>query len=98
MLLAAAFVGLIFAGSVIFWFADGRPGTPEDFRDRVSETGLNVSWSTSGPRGGDGFAETDCGLIEVSIDDIDGKLWMSWAERREPATRENVSALVSCSR
>ena len=98
LLLAVVLVSVIFAGSVIYWVADGRPGTPRDFRQRVSETGLDVTWSTSGPRGGVGNVVTECGAIEVAFDEIDGQLWMRWSERREPATQENIEDLVSCNR
>jgi hypothetical protein len=89
-------VGLIVAVSVIYWLADGRPGTPGDFRERVSRSGLEVDWANSGPRGGTGLVDTDCGVVEVTVDEIDGELWVRWAERRELATSETIDAITSC--
>lgn len=97
MLVAAGIVAVVVAGSLIYWLADGRPGTPDDFRQKVSETGLKVAWSTSGPRGGAGLVETDCGLVDVAVDEIDDELWIRWAENRELTTPETIDALLSCS-
>jgi hypothetical protein len=95
---AVAIVALMVVGSLIYWMADGQGGTPDDFRQRVSETGLNVGWSNSGPRGGSGSVDTSCGPVDVAIDEIDGELWIRWAENREVATPETIDALLSCSR
>ena len=96
-LLAVAIVALIVVGSLVYWVADGRGGTPGDFRERVSDTGLNVDWSNSGPRGGSGVVDTSCGPVDLEINEIDDVLWISWEENREIATPETIDALLSCS-
>ncbi len=96
--MGVAVVALIVAGSVIYWYADGRGGTPDDFRQRVSDTGLNVDWSNSGPRGGTGSVDASCGSTDVTIDATDSELWIRWADNREIVTPETIDALLSCSR
>ena len=96
LLAAGAVVALLVIGSWAYWRADGSVGTPEDFRNQVSATGLEVAWSNSGPRGGSGLVDTSCGAIEVSIDDIDGELWIRWSDNRERVTAETVDVLLSC--
>ena len=92
-----AILALLIAGSVVYWLAEGRPGTPDDFRRRVTDAGLTVAWSNSGPRGGSGVVDTACGPIDVTVNDMDDQLWIRWADRQEPATREAIDALLSCS-
>jgi hypothetical protein len=89
---------LIVVGSVIYWLADGRAGTPDDLRQRVNDAGLDVGWSNSGPRGGSGRVETTCGPVDVTIDEIDEELWIRWADNREVLTPGAIDALLSCSR
>jgi hypothetical protein len=96
-IVAVAVVALVVAGSVVFWYADGG-GSPEDFRQRVRDTGLDVEWSNSGPRGGSGSVDTDCGSTDVTIDEIDGELWVQWADKRDTVNPETIDALLSCSR
>ncbi len=93
---ALAVVALIVVGSVIYWLADGQGGTADDFRQRVADSGLSVVWSNSGPRGGSGSVETNCGPVDVTVDEIDGELWIQWAGHRELATPETMGALLSC--
>jgi hypothetical protein len=95
---AVAIVTLIVVGSIVYWLADGRVGTPDDFRQRVSDAGLNVEWSNSGPSGGSGSVDTSCGPVDVTIDEIDGELWIRWSDNREVVTSETIDALRSCSR
>lgn len=97
MLVAAAIVVLIVVGSLIYWLADGQVGTPADFRQRVSDTGLNVVWSNLGPLGGRGLVYTSCGPVDVAIDEVDDELWIRWADRREVATPKTIDAFLSCS-
>jgi hypothetical protein len=96
LLIAAVVVSVIVAGTLIYWLADGRPGTAGDFRERVSRSGLEVDWSNSGPRGGSGSVDTDCGRVAVTVDEIDGEFWVRWAERRELATADTIDAITSC--
>lgn len=96
ILVAVALVAITLAGSTIYWLADGRTGTPGEFRERVSAAGLDVAWMNSGPRGGSGSVETDCGPVAVEIDEIDGELWVQWADSREVATAEVVDAILAC--
>jgi hypothetical protein len=98
VLVTVAIVALIVVGSMVYWLADGRVGTPDDFRQRVSDAGLNVDWSNSGPRGGSGSVDTSCGPVDVAIDEIDGELWIRWSDNREVVTPETIDALRSCSR
>jgi len=98
VLVTAAIVALIVVGSMGYWLVDGGVGTPDDFRQRVDEAGVNVDWSTSGPRGGSGSLDTSCGPVEVAIDEIDGQLWIRWTDNREVVTPETIDALRSCSR
>ena len=95
---AAAVVTVLGLGSWLYWSADGGVGTPEDFRNQVSATGLQIAWSASGPRGGSGLVDTSCGSIEVSVDDIDGELWIRWSDNRERVTTDAVNAVLSCTR
>jgi hypothetical protein len=94
----AAVVTVLGLGSWLYWSADGGVGTPEDFRNQVSATGLQIAWSNSGPSGGSGLVDTSCGSIEVSVDDIDGELWIRWSDNRERVTAEVVNAVLSCTR
>jgi hypothetical protein len=96
VLAAGVVVALLVIGSWAYWRADGGGGTPEDFRNQVSATGLQVEWSNSGPRGGSGFVDTSCGAIEVSIDEIDGQLWIRWSGNRERVTPKVLDALLAC--
>ncbi|MDP9493925.1 MAG: hypothetical protein M3P87_01685 [Actinomycetota bacterium] len=98
LLVGVVIVALIVLGSTIYWLADGRVGTPDDFRQRVSDTGLIVEWANSGPRGGTGSVDTSCGPVEVTINEIDDELWIQWAENNEVATPEAIDAVLSCSR
>jgi hypothetical protein len=94
----AIFALIIVVGSIVYWLADGRVGTPDDFRQRVRDTGLSVEWSNSGPRGGSGSVDTSCGPVDVTIDEIDGQLWIRWSDNREVVTPETIDALRTCSR
>ena len=91
-------LALLIFGNWLYWWADGSVGTPAEFRQDVAETGLNVAWTTSGPRGGSGVVETSCGSIDVAIDDINDVLWIRWADNREPVTGEVIDSLLDCSR
>ncbi len=92
-----AVVALLFIGSWMYWIGEGRPGTPDDFRQQVADTGLDVAWSNSGPRGGSGVVDTSCGPVVVDIDDSDGELFIRWAGNRAPVTDEVIDAIMSCS-
>ena len=96
VLVAIAIAALIVLGSVIYWLADGG-GTPDNFRQRMSDTGLNVNWSNSDPRGSDGLVDTSYGPVDVAVDLIDDELWIRWADNREVATQATIEALLSCS-
>lgn len=96
VLVAVAVVGIVVMGSALYWLAEGRPVTPREFRARVAESGLEVDWTTSGPRGGGGSVDTRCGSVDVAITDIDDQFWIRWDGRREPLTPDVVEALLSC--
>jgi len=89
-------VALLIFGNWLYWWADGSVGTPAEFRQNVAETGLDVAWTTSGPRGGSGVVETSCGSTDVAIDDVNDVLWIRWADNREPLTSEVIDALLAC--
>jgi len=91
-------VALLIFGNWLYWWADGSVGTAAEFRQNVAETGLNVAWSTSGPRGGSGVVDTSCGPTDVAIDDINDVLWIRWEDNREPVSSEVIGALLACSR
>jgi hypothetical protein len=90
-------LALLIFGNWLYWWADGSPGTPAEFRENVAETGLDVAWMTSGPRGGSGVVETSCGPTDVDIDDINDVLWIRWEGNREPVSSEVIDALLGCS-
>ena len=79
MVILVGFAALIVVGSYMYWAADGRPGSPAGFRDRVARTGLDVQWENNGNRGGTGIVLTDCGerRVTVSLFDDTDSLWMT---------------------
>lgn len=93
-----AIVALTAVGSFVYWQGDGRPGTADDFRGRVATAGLDVVWSNSGPRGGNGVVDTACGPVEVIVNDQDDQLFVRWADKYGPATRGTIDALLTCAR
>jgi hypothetical protein len=95
-LAAVVVVALLILGSLIYWLGEGQPGSPEDFRQRVAEAGLSVTWSNSGPRGGSGVVDTACGAADVTVNDIDDQLWIRWGDRQALLSRETLDALLSC--
>jgi hypothetical protein len=98
LIIATAILALLLLGSFAYWHGEGQPGTPNDFRDRVADAGLDVAWSNSGPRGGTGVVDTTCGPVEVTIDELDGQLWIRLTGEHEVLTTDVVDALLSCSR
>lgn len=92
----AATAALLIIGSLLYWVADGRPRTPEAFRELVAETGLIVDWSNNGPRGGDGVVATECGDQTVSVNELDGELWVHWGNDRSPLTPSLIDDIVQC--
>lgn len=92
-----AAVAVVVAGSVVYWLADGQPRSPAAFRDAVAEQGLLVEWTSNGPRGGDGTVDTECGDRDVTVDEIEGALWVRWDGRRELVTPAVVEQIVTCS-
>jgi hypothetical protein len=96
LVVAVVILVLLVLGSFVYWRAEGQPGTPGDFRERVAEAGLDVAWSNSGPRGGTGVVDTTCGPVEVTIDEMDDQLWIRWAGEHEIATGDAIDALLSC--
>jgi len=93
----AIFALIVVVGSIVYWLADDGVGTPDDFRQRVSDAGLSVDWVNSGPRGGSGSIDTTCGPVDVTIDEIEGELWIRWSDNRGVVTPETIDALRSCS-
>lgn len=101
LLVAVAFVGGIFlllvAANYAYWVGEGRPGTPEEFRDRVDDAGLDVIWLNNGSSGGDGTAVNECGdPVRVTINDLGGELWVTSDLGREPLTPEAVDRILQC--
>lgn len=99
-LLAAGIVAiavmLLAVGSLLYWVGEGRPRTPEAFRELVASSGLVVEWSNNGPRGGDGFVATDCGERAVSVNELDGELWVQWGDQRAPILPSVIDEIVRC--
>lgn len=91
-----AIVLVIFGGSVFYWIADGAVGTPEQFRDRVASIGLEVNWIEVGPRAGNGSVVTECGKVSVTVNEIDGDLWLTTAGDRRRITTTVIDGLMSC--
>lgn len=95
-LASLAIVLVIFGGSVAYWLADGAVGTPERFRNRVASIGLEVVWLNVGPRAGNGNIDTDCGEVSVTVDEIDGDLWLTALGYRRQITTTVIDDLMSC--
>jgi hypothetical protein len=87
---------VIFGGSVVFWLADGAVGTPEEFRDRVASIGLEVDWTNVGPRAGEGSIETECGNVSVTLNEINGDLWLATTGDSRQITTTVIDELMSC--
>ena len=87
---------LIVLGSFLYWWADGGVGTPEEFQNRVQAQGLNVAWTNAGPRAGSGVVQTDCGPVAVTINDLDGDLWIGTGAEAEPLNQDSVQDLIAC--
>ena len=87
---------LILGGSVMYWLADGAVGTPEQFRDRVASAGLKVDWTNVGPRAGDGTVDTECGMASITVNEIDGDLWLTTGGQRRPISTAVIDELMSC--
>jgi hypothetical protein len=87
---------VIGVGSYVYWRADGSVGTPQNFTDRVAEAGLDVEWSNAGPRAGDGVVRTDCGPVEVTVNDLDGALWLTTPDQQRRLTASTIEELISC--
>ncbi len=88
---------LVAAGNYAYWVGEGRPGTPQEFRDRVAANGLEVNWLNNGASAGDGTTKNDCGdPVLVTVNDLGGELWLSSDLGREPLTAEAIDRLVAC--
>lgn len=99
-LLAAGAVAIavmvLAVGSLLYWVGEGRPRSPEAFRELVASSGLVVEWSNNGPRGGDGVVATDCGERAVSVNELDGELWVQWGDQRSPIMAAVIDDIVRC--
>lgn len=99
-LLAAGVVAIVVmvlaVGSLLYWVGEGRPRSPAAFRELVASSGLVVEWSNNGPRGGDGVVATDCGEKAVSVNELDGELWVQWGDQRAPILPAVIDAIVRC--
>lgn len=97
---AACVVGvlvLLAAGNYAYWVGEGRPGTPQEFRDRVAEAGLDVKWLNNGPSAGDGTTVNDCGdPVLVTVNDLGDELWVTSDLGREPLTADSIDRIVEC--
>ena len=95
--IAIAWAVVILAGSYFYWVAEGRPGTPQEFRDRVAEAGLDVRWLNNGPTAGQGTTLNECDApILVTVDDRQGELWVTSDLGREPLTPQAIERIVEC--
>jgi len=91
-----AVFALLVVGNLIYWNGEGRPGTPENFRQRVAATGLSVNWENNGPTGGSGFVAADCGSVPVTINDLDGALTVTWDLNSAELTPETSTRILDC--
>ena len=89
-------VALLVVGSLLYWVGEGRPRSPAAFRELVAASGLVVEWSNNGPRGGDGVVAADCGEQVVSVNELDGELWVQWGEQRALITSVVIDRIVRC--
>ncbi len=89
-------VAVLVVGSLVYWVGEGQPRSPAAFRELVAASGLVVDWSDNGPRGGDGVVATDCGDRAVSVDELDGELWVTWGDRRAMVTPATIDAIGRC--
>jgi hypothetical protein len=88
---------LLAVGNYAYWVGEVRPGTPQEFRDRVTATGLEVKWLNNGPSAGDGTTVNDCGdPVFVTVNDLGGELWVTSDLGREPLTAEAIDRIVEC--
>ena len=92
----AAVAAIVVIGSFAYWRAEGSPGTAAQFRERVADAGLDVDWDNSGPRGGDGSVSTDCGVVDVTISELDGELWLIAPIGNERLAADSFRALIAC--
>ncbi|NNE73580.1 MAG: hypothetical protein HKN26_07955 [Acidimicrobiales bacterium] len=94
---AAVLAVLWLAGSFAYWVAEGRPGSPAEFRERVADTGLLVEWSNTGGRGGNGVVQTECGpvAIMISVFSDEDELWIVEPFREEIAD-DTIATLLAC--
>ena len=95
VVVATAVVALA-VGSLLYWVGEGRPRSPAAFRELVAASGLVVDWSNNGPRGGDGVVATDCGERVVSVNELDGELWIQWGDQRARVTPAVIGEIVRC--
>jgi len=95
-LAVAIVVGVLALGSVAYWIAEGRPGSPADFRARVEDNGLDIVWHRNGPRGGDGEVATVCGPVVVDVNELDGDLWLRSEDVSRRLSPGSIDALVHC--
>lgn len=88
---------LLAAGNYAYWVGEGRPGTADEFRNRVADAGLEVKWLNNGPTAGDGTAVNACDdPVLVTVNDLDGELWVTSDLGREPLTSEAIDRIVAC--
>ena len=90
------FALLIGGGSYLYWRAEGSPGSPQEFRDRVAAAGLDVTWKNNGSRGGDGVVESECGARDITISDFDGELWLITDTTRRVLDPQVVDWFLAC--
>lgn len=99
LLATGVVVGAVVAlalGSLLYWVGEDRPRSPAAFRELVAASGLVVEWSNNGPRGGDGVVATDCGERVVSVNEVDGELWVQWGDQRAQVTSAVIDEIVRC--
>lgn len=87
---------IVVIGSYVYWRGEGSPGTSEQFRDRVADTGLEVDWENNGARGGDGWVDTDCGRVDITISELDGELWFIEPDGNQRVSVESIDELIAC--
>jgi len=90
-------VALWLVGSWLYWVGDGRPGTPDEFRQRVEAVGLPIAWNNYGPRGGGGSVKTDCGETAVTINEIGDELLITSNADTSELTPDVVAKVLACS-
>jgi len=77
----------------------GRPhsvGSDSTLPKRTAEADQAKDSVSNGSRGGDGVVATDCGERAVSVNELDGELWVQWGDQRSSIMPAVIDEIVRC--